>query len=96
MFDKDEDEASIPTSDIFVNEIEGKDIIQLKNNTIPKVFVPLEELLDNNDVAKNPIVTPNEDEVDEYNIGTDEELKFIKLSKSLTPENKKKYIELMK
>jgi hypothetical protein len=33
--------------------------------------VPLEKLFDDNDVAKNPRVTPNEVEVDDFNIGTD-------------------------
>jgi hypothetical protein len=61
----------------------------LKNNTIPKGLVPLEKLFDDNDVAKNPRVTPNESEVDEFNIGTDKEPKFVKLSKSLTPENRR-------
>jgi hypothetical protein len=53
-------------------------------------------LFDDNDVDKNTRVTPNEFEFDEFNIGTDKEPKFVKLSKSLTPENKKKYLELMR
>ena len=36
----------------YLNVFAGKDIIQLKNNSIPKGLVPLEELFDKNDVAK--------------------------------------------
>ena len=79
-----------------MNQIAGRDIIQLKNNTIPKGLVPLEKLFDENDEAKNPRVSPNESEVDEFNIGTDKESKIVKLSKSLSSENKEKYLELMR
>jgi hypothetical protein len=68
----------------------------LKNNTIPKGLVPLEILFDNIDVDKNLRVTPNEAEVDDFNIGTDKEPKFFKLSKSLSFENKDKYLELIR
>jgi hypothetical protein len=80
----------------YQNVIAGKEIIQLKNNCIPKGLVPLEELFDNNDVEKNPKVTPNEGEAEDCNIGTKKEPKFIKLSKNLTPENKERYLKLMK
>jgi hypothetical protein len=83
-------------SDDYLNQIVGKDIVQLKNNVIPKGLVPLEKCFDNNDVAKNPKVTPNESEVEDCNIGTENEPKFIKISKSLTPENKERYVHLMK
>lgn len=42
-----------------LNQIAEKNIIQLSTNSIPKGLVPLEELFDNNDVAKNPGVKPN-------------------------------------
>ena len=35
-----------------LNQIANKDIIQLSTNNLPKGLVPLEELFDNNDVAK--------------------------------------------
>ena len=79
-----------------MNVFAGKDIIQLKNNSIPKGLVPLEDLFDKNDVAKNPKVTPNSEEVEDFNIGTDAEPKMINLSKDLVSENRQKYITLMK
>ena len=68
----------------------------MKNNSIPKGLVPLEDLFDKNEVAKNPKVTPSSDEVEDYNIGTDVETKMIKLSKTLDLENRQKYITMMK
>ena len=58
--------------------------------------MPLEKLFDNNDVSKNPKVTPNESEVEDCNIGTEENPKVIKLSKYLSPNSRGKHISLMK
>jgi hypothetical protein len=82
--------------DYFKNQIAGKDIMQLKNNTIPKGLVPLEKLFDNNDVAKSPKITANDGDVEDCNIGTQEDPNIIKLSKTLSLEVKKRYISLMK
>ena len=38
------------------NVIEGKDIIQLKRNYIPKGMIPLEKMFDQSDVTKEPKV----------------------------------------
>ena len=70
--------------------------MQLKNNTIPKGLVPLEELFDENGMEKNPKVTPNDVEVEDCNIGTEQEPGINKISKNLTIENKERYIKLMK
>jgi hypothetical protein len=80
----------------FKNQIVGKDIMQLKNNIIPKGLVPLEKLFDNNDVVKSPKITVNDGDVEYCNIGTQENPKIIKLSKTLSPEVKQRYINLMK
>ena len=53
-------------------------------------------MFDENDVARNPKVIPNSDEVENYNIGTNVDPKIIKLSKALYSGNKHKYITLMK
>ena len=52
------------------NMIGGNDIIQLKSNFIPKDLIPLETLFVQNDVAKNPTVQPNEENIQDNNIGT--------------------------
>ena len=63
--------------------IGGKDIIQLKSNHIPKRLIPLENLFDHNDVAKDPKVYPNENYIQDQNIGTEDSPKIVKLSKNL-------------
>jgi len=70
--------------------------LQLKNNCIPKGLVPLERLFDNNDVAHQPKMEPNEGEVEHCNIGTEEEPKIIKISKNLSPDERGEYVSMLK
>ena len=93
MNDKREIVEQEPT---YLTQLVGKDIIQLKSNSFPRGLVPLEDIFDSNDVAKSPKVAPRDDEVEECNIGTEEDPKVIKISKNLTKESKEKYIKLMK
>jgi hypothetical protein len=37
--------------------------VQFKNNIIPKGLVPLEKFFDNNDVAINPKITANDEDI---------------------------------
>ena len=59
-------------------------------------MVHLEYIFDSTDVAKSPKVAPRDEEVEEWNIGTERDPKVIKISKNLTKESKEKYIKLMK
>ena len=61
----------------------------------PKGLVPLEELFDCNDVAKNPKVIPSDSKVEDSNIVIEEQPKIIKLPKNLSPESKERYVELI-
>jgi hypothetical protein len=72
------------------------DVLQLKSNILPRGLVPLEDLFDSDDVAKKPKIEAHGQEVEECNIGTEEKPRMVKLSKSLPPEQKLKYIELFK
>lgn len=54
----------------YLNNLCGKEIIQLKSNAIPRGLVPLEKLFDQNDVVKEPKLIPDCDEVEEVNIET--------------------------
>jgi hypothetical protein len=72
------------------------DVLQLKSNVFPRGLVPLEDLFDFNDVAKKPKIEAHGQEVEDCNIGTEEKPRIVKLSKSLPPEKKLKYIELFK
>jgi hypothetical protein len=66
--DEDESADACSNDDPFQNQIVGRDIIQLKNNIIPKGLVPLEKLFDENDVAKNPKITASEEDVEDCNV----------------------------
>ena len=52
------------------NMIGGKDIIELKSNYIPKGLIATEKLFDQNDLPKDPKVHPNENDIQDKNIGT--------------------------
>jgi len=77
------------------DELEAE-VLQLKSNVLPRGLVPLEDLFDNDDVAKKPKIEAHGQEVEDFNIGTEEKPKMVKLSKSLPLEQKHKYIELFK
>jgi len=62
---------------------------------LPKGLTPLEDLFDFNNIPKEPQMEPPED-IEYYNIGTKENPKMVKLSKSLPPDQKLKYVELIK
>jgi hypothetical protein len=72
------------------------DILHLKSNVLPRGLVPLKDLFDFNDVARKPKIEANGKEVEDCNIGTEEKPRIVKLSKSLPPKKKLKYIELFK
>ena len=67
MFEEGESAKPNPK---YLTQLAGKDIIQLKSNTIPRGLVPLEEYFDSNDVARSPKVAASDVEVEECNIGT--------------------------
>jgi ribonuclease HI len=80
----------------FLNEIADHQIIQLPSNHIPKGLIPLERLFDGNDVAVRGRVSGDDADTAECNIGTPEEPKLVKLSKSLTEEQRIEYTKLLK
>jgi len=81
-----------------VDEIieEESEIIDLKDNHFPKGLTPLEDIFDSNDIPKKPKMEPLKADIEEYNLGTEENPKLIKLSKSLSPNQKLKYVELIR
>jgi ribonuclease HI len=80
----------------LLSKIAKHDIIQLPSNHIPRGLVPLERLFDGNDVAVKGRVSGDDADTAECNIGTPEEPKFVKLSKSLTKEQRAEYTELLR
>lgn len=71
------------------------EVSQLKDNVIPKGLIPLEEIFDQDDVARKPSLVPTDKGVEDVNLGTAKKPKFLKLSKSLSPEVKYKYVKLL-
>jgi hypothetical protein len=94
--DQDFDLEGEPHPEVFLNEIANHQIIQLPSNHIPRGLVPLERLFDGNDVAVKVKVSNEDADTAECNIGTQEEPKFVKLSSSLTNEQRAEYTELLK
>eukprot|EP00253_Pinus_taeda_P019447 PITA_19447 len=78
--------------DIQVNQM---DVLQLKDNIIPKGLIPSEELFDQDDVARKLTLRPTKKGVEEVNIGTAKNPKMVKLSKSLSPKVEEEYIRLL-
>jgi len=64
------------------------DMLDLKDNFLPKGLTPLEDLFYSNDVPKKPKMEPVRSDIEECNIGTELIPKMIKLSKSLPPQEK--------
>lgn len=79
-------------ADVQVNKME---VLQLKDNVIPKGIIPLEELFDQDDVSRKPTLRPTEKGVEDVNIGSAENPKMVKFSKAFPPQVKEKYINLL-
>jgi ribonuclease HI len=94
--DQDPDLEGDPCPEEFLNKIANHQIIQLPSNHIPRGLVPLERLFDGNDVPVKGRLSSEDTETTECNIGSQEKPRFVKLSSSLTREQKAEYTELLK
>lgn len=68
---------------VVIDEIisEETEVINLKDNFLPKGLTPLEYLFDSNDVLKKNKMEPVRSDINECKIGTSENPKLMKLSK---------------
>jgi hypothetical protein len=80
----------------FKDKIANHKMLVLKNNQIPKGLIPLERLFDQNDIPLKSTLQPQPEEVEDCNVGTNENPKMVKISKYLPTEVKNKYVELLK
>jgi hypothetical protein len=94
--DQDPNTEIHPHPKVFLNKIANHHIIHLPSNHIPKGLVPLERLFDGNDVVVKGMFSNGDDDTAECNIKMQEEPKFIKLSSSLTKEQRSEYTKLLK
>ena len=72
------------------------EVIELKDYFLPTGLTPLEDIFDANDVPRKPKMQPSNAAIEDCNIGTTERPKMIKLSQSLPPDQKPKYVDLFK
>ena len=70
--------------------------MELKGNFIPKGLVPLERLFSKDDTLIKPTLQTTEENVIEYNIGSEKQPQMIKLSKLLSDDERRKYLALLK
>jgi ribonuclease HI len=94
--DQDHDSEVTPHADVFLNKIANHHIVQLPSNHIPKGLVPLERLFDGNDVALKGKVSTDDADITECNVGTEKDPKYVKLSSSLSEEQREEYTKLLK
>jgi ribonuclease HI len=94
--DQDPDSQSDPRADEFLKKIVDHHIVQLPSNHIPRGLVPLERIFDSNDVAVKSQRPIDDADIAECNIGTEEDLKSVKLSSSLSRKQRTEYVELLK
>jgi ribonuclease HI len=83
-------------SKMFLNKIANHQIIQLPSNHILRGLVPLQRLFDGNDVPVKGKVSNEDVDMTECNIGSQEEPRFVKLSSSLTREQRAEYMQLLR
>ena len=96
LINQEEDDEDEDFEDISENEIVGHKIIELKGNFIPKGSVPLEMIFSKHDTPLKPIVQSSEENVVDYNIGSTEHPRMVKILKALTAEQRNRYIKLLK
>lgn len=75
---------------------EKAEVIELKDNFLPTGLTPLEDIFDSNDIPRKPKMQPMNVEIGDCNIGSTQNPKMVKLSKTLPGDQKLKYIELFK
>ena len=71
------------------DSIANHKIVDIKGNFIHKGLVPLERLFSKDDTFLNPTLQTIEENVIDYNIGSEDQPKMIKMSKSLSEKEKK-------
>jgi ribonuclease HI len=94
--DEDLDEEPSHHPGELSNKVSDHHIIQFPSNHIPKGLIPLERLFDGNDVAVKGRISGDDSHTAECNIGTPEEPKLVKLSKSLIEEQRIGYTDLLR
>ena len=77
----------------FKDRIANHKMLLLKNNQILKGLILLERLFDQNDIPLKYTLQPQLEEVEDCNVGSNENPKLVKLSKYLPTKLKSEYVE---
>ena len=77
--DHEESGEEIAESRNLKNSLGGNNIVQLKSNHIPRGLIPLENLFDQNDFARDPKLKCADDVAEDKNKGTEENPRIIQL-----------------
>ena len=96
MIDQENDNQFEDVDEYSENSIAGHKIIELKGNFIPKGLVPLERICSKDDTMLKPVMQTSEEKVISCNIGTEEYPRMVKILKSLSVEQRNRYIKLLK
>jgi len=94
--DQDPDSEINPHVDVLLKTIVDHHIVKFPRNHIPKGLVPLERLFERNDVVVKGKISSNDVDATEFNIGIELDPKFVKLSSSLSKEQRDEYTNLLK
>jgi hypothetical protein len=71
-------------------------VVNLQNNTFPKVCVPLEHLFDRNNVFKGKKPNKQTDEALEFNIDTKMDPRMVKIGKGTTEKERIEIVDLIR
>ena len=80
----------------FQDKIANHRMLLLENNQIPRGLIPIERLFDQDYIPLKSTLQPQPEEVEDCNVGTNENPKMVKISKYLPTQIQSKYVELIK
>lgn len=66
----------------------------MSNNFIPKGLISLEKLFEQKDVHRNPQYISPQDDIEEVNIGTNDDIRSLKICASLDLRIQAQYLKL--
>lgn len=76
--------------------MDGHIILKLKGNIIPRGLVPIDRLFNKNYVASKPTTPEMDKQVEDCNIGLEDELQMVRLSEGIASQCKQRYLNLFK
>lgn len=95
--DQDEDETTeVAEVSGLKDSIAKQKVFLLKDNILRKGLVPLERIFNPNDVVVDLGKTPQDEHIQDHNIGTQEEPRLVRLFSGVSPNYQERYIKLFK